>query len=505
MRFDPRAVPLRYKVTLPVAMILLAGVTILTSSTAYFLTNSLNSSSVRTALLASDIARQGLRNAMLGGHANSITEVVGAAGHAEGIHRIALRRADGSFVVRAGDTAYVSRALLSRHPGAGETTIDDLTFGDEPGLRATTGIANERVCRSCHASAPNPMAYLEVDITTTWFRQTLIRTHVFVLAVALLGFVLVLLAIIVSLHFAVMLPINRLSQVMKAVENGEMGVEYVPYGDDEIGRAGLRFNTLMKTISESEAELVYKQQLLAEAEKLAGVGLMAAGIAHEINNPLAAVEVAAEALCTRQLSPEQQHRLATLALEGSQRIQNIVAELLTLDSKQSLALHPEPPHAVLREALHSLEVPSRIRVRFRVSDRLPLITVDRKKMVRALSNLIKNAVQSMDGKGELTIEASLLDNLLQVSIMDTGCGIPQAIIHQVFDPFFSTRPTGKGFGLGLAIARGIILQHRGNVIVRSEEGKGTTFSVELPLSQEDGSNAKESLDPGTGNQRDPGA
>ncbi|MEI6915289.1 MAG: ATP-binding protein, partial [Armatimonadota bacterium] len=245
------------------------------------------------------------------------------------------------------------------------------------------------------------------------------------------------------------------------------------------------FKEMLQEIASAERQLVETGQRLAKAEKLAGIGLMTAGVAHEINNPLAAVAIAAESLDLPGIKPEHRHRLATSIMEGTKRIQSIVTELLTLDPTRTIDRKSTAVRDVIDDVLSKLEIPSTISIDYRLEENLPSIRADRDSLSRALGNIFKNAIQAMNKGGILTISAEPIGSGMIITIEDTGYGMDIEQVERIFDPFYTTREVGFGFGLGLSFAHAVVKQHGGDILVRSEPGQGTVFMVALPLDEKD--------------------
>lgn len=490
MRFLYRlkSVPLRTKIVVPVAVVLALAFACIAAAAGYVLKNQLVDSSERMALQRAQIAELSLRRAMLSGRNEEIADDIRLLGQRRDLPRIALRFPEGGYLIEKQDEGHELPPDRSTPP-PGQSRVTQIRADGESYTRVTSAIANEPSCYSCHGPSERTLGYLEVDLSNRWLEQRVEQSYVGIAWVAGLTLLLVWLAIAASLHAAVIRPLGALSNAMSVVQEGRREVRLAPDSEDEIGRLNEAFNRMVDEVSAAEASLVDTERQLAEAEKLAGIGLMAAGVAHEINNPLAAVSVAAEMLNIGALTEEQRASLSKSVLEGTERIQKIVSEMLTLDRRQGLQTEPEDPVLVLRQALHSVDVPATIRVRFKVREALPRIQVNRDRIARAIGNMIKNAVQAMPDGGELCISAEPEDQVMKIEIADTGIGMPPEVLEHIFDPFFSTKEVGKGFGLGLAFAHSTIVQHGGEVSAQSQQGVGTTFAVLVPLAEEQQENA----------------
>ena len=242
-------------------------------------------------------------------------------------------------------------------------------------------------------------------------------------------------------------------------------------------------------LTESLRQLQTTQAQLLFADRLASVGQLAAGIGHEINNPLAFIisnlEFVQEALPRRQGCPELSTALAE-AREGAERVRLIVRELGNRARPDSMESGPVDLGAVVRSAekmaMHLIRTRARL---VRDVDDVPPVYGNGARLCQVLLNLLLNAAHAIEpGRAQhhlIRIRARALGaEKVVVEVEDTGCGIPASDIGRVFDPFFTTRPVGMGTGLGLAVCHGIVASHGGEISVESEVGKGTTFRVLLP-------------------------
>lgn len=251
---------------------------------------------------------------------------------------------------------------------------------------------------------------------------------------------------------------------------------------------------LYKNIKTAYQELKAAQEQVIRSEKLASLGKLSATIAHEINNPIAAVltyiRLMMKLLDRDRFSEERKDDISryldTMASEMS-RCGEIVKNLLAFSRRSKTDIKPQPLNAIVEKTLalisHDLTL-KQIRVKQEIAPDLPQVKCDFKQIQQALLNLISNASEAMDNGGTLTLSARQEDEkspFLTVRVSDTGCGISKENQQNIFEPFFTTKAEGKGVGLGLSVVYGIITNHDGSIEVESEEGKGTVFTIKLPL------------------------
>lgn len=255
-------------------------------------------------------------------------------------------------------------------------------------------------------------------------------------------------------------------------------------------------------LDEAYQELKRTQEMLVQAEKMAAIGQLASGIAHEVKNPLGII-----LQCVNYLEPElganggSHPDILQVMREAIHTADKIIRGLLDFSRPAPLELKPTPIGTVIDASLalvHAQAEKQQVRVAREIATDLPPVLIDQNQMQQVFINLILNAFHAMAQGGRLTIRASTKpltgmgrrandafkvgDMALVCEVEDTGTGIPKDILPKVFNPFFTTKPPGEGVGLGLSITSSIIQGHRGVIRIESEEGRGTTVRIFLPLS-----------------------
>jgi PAS domain S-box-containing protein len=229
------------------------------------------------------------------------------------------------------------------------------------------------------------------------------------------------------------------------------------------------------------------EQQIRSSEKLASIGKLAAGVAHEINNPLGGILNCLYNLRKGTLSPARQEEYAASIEDGLRRVQKIVRQLLEFSQQHEPEFTPANINEVVERVLVLMEhalAARKIGLEKHLQPDLPALIVDRHMMEQVLMNLILNAVQAIKDGGTITIRTHAENGICRVAVEDTGCGIPSHVLPHIFDPFFTTKGTGEGTGLGLSVSLGLVERHGGQILVDSEVGKGSVFTVCLPLSGE---------------------
>jgi two-component system, NtrC family, sensor kinase len=242
------------------------------------------------------------------------------------------------------------------------------------------------------------------------------------------------------------------------------------------------FNRMARRLQEREEQLV-------QSKKLASLGTMLAGVAHEVNNPLSNISSSCEILLEEldDADKEFQRKILTKVLEQVDKARIIVLNLLEFSRHKEFARESLSVKEVIDKTVSLLrpQKPDNVKILTFVDAALR-IYADRQRIEQAFMNLISNAFQAIEGDGEVRIRAFTdADGMVSVRIRDTGKGIPQADLPQIFDPFFTTKDVGKGTGLGLFITHDIIVRHQGSIRVESTPGKGTTFCVKIPAEEQE--------------------
>jgi len=311
-------------------------------------------------------------------------------------------------------------------------------------------------------------------------------------------------SIVLSRQFAISIvdPIRDIENAMVCVENGDLTASVLVRSNDELGAMAENFNkmsdelaaahrlliqsaeTLERKVEERTAELKEMQDLLIQTEKLAALGKLAAGVAHEINNPLTGILTNSSLMledCTEDdpLRPDLQ-----TIVDETLRCRKIVKGLLDFARQTP----PRKTLISLNQVVNDILSLLRNQVGFReinVTTRFDptpcSVMADQDQIRQVILNIVLNAAEAMAGKGEMTISSSIeqQNRVIRIAIHDNGPGIPDEVKSRIFEPFFTTKSNGTG--LGLSIAYGIVERHGGEISISSTKGQGTTVSVDLPL------------------------
>lgn len=280
---------------------------------------------------------------------------------------------------------------------------------------------------------------------------------------------------------AITRPLKELRELVQAsqlVTQGDLTARVSVRAGGEVGQLENSFNTMLDTLQATQDQLMHK-------EKLASLGQLAAGVAHELNNPLGTILLYSESMTNECAEDDPRRADLKMIVSETKRCKRIVADLLNFARHQQVMAQPTDVNEILREIselspryIKTVNIP----IVTELDPRLPLIEADAAQLRQVFRNLMINAVEAMPEGGRLTVRTRPGPRgMITVEIQDTGAGIPPENLAKLFTPFFTTKPVGKGTGLGLAISYGIIKMHRGQVNVQSQIGKGATFTVTLPI------------------------
>jgi len=469
-------------------------------------------------------------DSMLADHRESAYKVMRTIGRQEGVRRVRIFNKLGRITFSTGDDAgqqvdLSAEACYLCH-AAGEplvkvnapSRVRDFTEGGHHYLGMVTPIYNEPACSSasCHAHPEGKPVLGVLDISVPLDRVDGEVAGIRLRAVMMGGLTVVLIGgfvVFFSRRFVVR-PVRALIDATKDVAAMDLERPVEVRASDELGELGRSFNTMREhllrargeiedftrnlelKVEERTAELDAARKKLQQSERLASLGRLSASVAHEINNPLSGV-LNFSMLMQRLLSvdgvpPDRiedfRHYLSQVVSETS-RAGRIVTDLLSFSRRSPTDLSPTDLNETVIQTLSVLEhrlAEMRAKVELDLTDDLPPAPCDGSRMKQVVTNLVINAAESMPDGGALRVGTRLAPehDAVLLTVSDDGEGIPEESLTRVFDPFFTTREQGKGVGLGLAVVYGIVESQGGAIDVESSVGKGTTFTVRLPLAGE---------------------
>ncbi|HRD94961.1 MAG TPA: ATP-binding protein [Rubrivivax sp.] len=395
-------------------------------------------------------------------------------------------------------------------------------FRDETGrhLMGTMQVLrNEASCQyaGCHAHLHAPAVLGVVDIVYSIdaveqrLNQAALRT-----ALLALGFVsLAALCIVVLVHRLVYRPLRDLEHGAGRLASGQLDEPIPVRSPDEFGQVAHSFNTMMAGLHESQRKLSdaarelerkveeRTQQLRAaeaqavQQQKLAATGLLAAGIAHELNNPLTGVLTFSCLMRQKMKDGSQEAEDMDLVIRETRRCAGIIRRLLDFARQSPPERAQADLNALVVETARLVERSAQLHgtaITLELDPNLPAVWIDRNHIKQVLMNMFVNAQQATEAGGTIRVSTRRMPEpiaaelggepveMVEIAIQDTGCGIAEQDLGRIFDPFFTSKEVGKGTGLGLSVSHGIVKAHGGAIQVHSEVGRGTLFRIQLPIS-----------------------
>jgi two-component system, NtrC family, sensor kinase len=299
-----------------------------------------------------------------------------------------------------------------------------------------------------------------------------------------IGFLVLMFSAMVLVAFmliqAVLAPLRRMEHYLDRIAAGDNSL-IVPARKyrDEFSRLALALNKMLQ-------ELDLRQQQLIQSAKMAAIGSLTSGIAHELNNPLNNIGLITETLIENYADHDDKQKLRLLdqintQMEGASATVRNLLDFTRKDKPAFAAVSiPVLIHETLKLLSNEMNL-ARVELRSEIDDPVPTVMGSPRNIQQVFLNLMLNAIQAMPGGGELLVKVRVESDFLRIDIRDTGTGIPADNLAKVFDPFFTTKEPGIGTGLGLAVSYGIMEAHGGKITVESEIGKGTVFSTFFPL------------------------
>lgn len=352
--------------------------------------------------------------------------------------------------------------------------------------RSFMAVRNKPDCLSCHEKDGPFIGIIDLEIDSDMIDGPILRNRLSGLAIALVALVLLVLVILRLFEKIINRPLSGLRSAMEKVREGDFGDRPQPKKNDEIGELTRSFTAMVQDLQSAHQRIdgLHKRQM-GRASHLASMGELAAGLAHEIKNPLSGIKGALEIIRQRTRESEPIREIYDEILLKIDRINDLVQDLLTYARPRPLRMLPADINHCVAESVRLARGQARDRpIRFDVHDLEgdPMVVMDEHKIQEVLLNLLLNGMAAIEGEGVIRIQTrSGLENQVAIEIRDSGRGIDENNLPRIFDPFFTTRQLGTG--LGLTISRQNVEAHGGGIDVRSRIGEGTVFIVHLPRTQ----------------------
>ena len=481
---------------------------------------------IRTATLDTerfaDTIKRSAQYSMMHAQKESLREIIDAVGKQKDVEWVRIFNKEGRITystlekeigsildkkAEACTRCHKVEAPLERLSGDDRSRVFTLLQGNRSVLATIAPIYNEPACASadCHEHPASKQVLGVLDVAMSLApTDRMLREHR--ASIALFGFAAVLLIFLLVaflVHRYVGGPVRRLVDGTRKIAAGDFDHRIPRSGNDELSALADSFNRMTESLGRADAELRHFAETLEQrveqksrelqaaqlqvirSEKLASLGRMAAGVAHELNNPLTGMLTFAHLLARKAPPDSQDYADLQVIIGETNRCSRIIKDLLQFARESRPQRRPEDLNEILRQTLVILQPQASfhdIQVRLELAPDLPRPVVDAAQIKQVLVNILMNAAEAMPRGGTLTVTtAAAPPDRVVLAVADTGHGIPAEHLASIFDPFFTTKEPGKGTGLGLSVSLKLVESHGGAIEVSSEVGRGSVFRVLLPV------------------------
>ena len=449
----------------------------------------------------SETVKSGTKYDMLLNQRDRVHRIIDSMGKQAGIDKIRIFNKEGEIIYssakedigelvdKQAESCYACHAVdqpLERISITERTRIFELKDGSQ-NLGIINPIYNEPGCwqASCHAhdAGQKVLGVLDVTMSLDEVEEQIAANEMRMATFAISAIIIISLIIWFFVQHLVGKPVRQLVNATNVVASGNLDFKIKNNKKDELGQLANSFNAMTHKLADAQRQLI-------QSDKLASLGRLAAGVAHEINNPLTGVLTYSSFLLKRANGNADMKNDLEVIVRETKRCREIVKGLLDFARQVPVQKTQVAIPAVIEHVLTIIDNQLRLkkaRVQKEIAANLPTIHADANQMEQVFMNLLVNAADAVENEGGeivVTAERRQADSkeFLEVKIHDNGCGIPREDLTEIFEPFYSTKGQ-KGTGLGLAVVWGIIEKHGGKITVDSETGKGTRFTVRLPIEE----------------------
>jgi len=448
----------------------------------------------------SEMIKSSTKSDMLFYRRERVHEIIDTIGQQEGIEKVRIfnkegqiiyssdRSVVGTMVDKRAEACYACHTAdqpLERLSISERTRIFQLE-GKVRSLGIINPIYNEPSCwqADCHVHAEEQkvLGVLDVSMSLAEVDRLTRENQTMVILFTMAAMIIISVFLWYFFKRLITRPVQRIVTATNAVAAGNLSYKLEVKRNDELGHLANSFNEMTRNLAEAQTQLYH-------SDKLASIGRLAAGVAHEINNPLTGVLTYSSFLLKRcKDNPEMKSDLEIIVRE-TKRCREIVKDLLDFARPISANKRTVDINEVIERALNIVANQlnfNYIAVKKELDDSLPKVSIDEGQLQQVFINLLVNAADAIgDQGGEIKVASQAIrmqgKEFVQVEITDSGCGIAQENLSKIFEPFYSTKDQ-KGIGLGLSVVWGIIDKHQGTISVASELNEGSTFTVQLPVS-----------------------
>ncbi|MBE9520294.1 MAG: DUF3365 domain-containing protein, partial [Proteobacteria bacterium] len=352
-------------------------------------------------------------------------------------------------------------------------------------LRYMAPLLVEESCKDCHHEMDyvpgDTRGGLSISIPINWAFDDIAQNNRMLLGIWFITILVVGATIFLLVDILVVRRLGMLAKAMDRFPEDDTQIKGLPVSDDEVGKLSLKLKKLCSRLLTSQQELNRTREQVFQGEKLAALGRLTAGIAHEINNPLGGMQNCIKSMQETPDDRELHKRYLELLSKGLKRIGETVRQLLNFGRREPLQLRSVIVDDLIRECFALLEYGLKnIELTLDLHLSRPL-NVDVEALKQVIVNIGLNSIQAMPEGGKLMVESRETDSSFLMKFIDTGVGMNQEQIQQIFDPFYTTKDIGEGTGLGLSVTYSLVQSMNGTISVESKKGEGTCFQIELPL------------------------
>ncbi len=471
-----------------------------------------------------DYVKKSTRYGMLTFQDILIQQTIEAIGSAEGVIRVRVFDKKGKIAYSSEkkDVGTVldkkSPVCTGCHEGKGhpEVTPSWSISKDAKNFRILNivqPIANEPACytSTCHVHSKKErvLGIVEANLSLAPLDKSVKQQGIAITIYIMVFLFVISVVLCIILWNFVSTPVSMLAQGMERVAGGDLDYHLEVRSRDEMGDLAVAFNamtfdlkkakdelvewgnTLEKKVQEKTAAIQMAQAQLIHSEKLASLGRMAAGVAHEINSPLTGIVTFGHLLLKKFQPGTEEYEDVEVIIEQANRCSTIIKGLLGFARASAAEKAATNVNDVINHAMNIVRNKAdffNIKLITNFDNAVHPVKADPSQLQQVFLNMIMNAADAVEGKGTITVTTGNIRDdgrdYVEIEFNDTGPGISEENLAKVFEPFFTTKPVGKGTGLGLAVSHGIIQEHGGKIIVRTKVGEGTSFFVRLPAYKE---------------------
>jgi signal transduction histidine kinase len=434
-------------------------------------------------LIAASLVHEYLNGVMLSERHQEVQGFLQKLKGSDEIWRGRLIKPDGT-VVFSTDTQEVQRAVIAVPPEL--FTENQVLQGTrvEDGQRLSVvmrPVLNSESCQRCHDPKFAAIGAIVVEKSLAPAEASVASNRNLLVVYGFVIFILVSVVLWLLIVRLVTQPVSNLLEQMRHVQAGDLKARAITETRDEIGELAGGFNAMVQSLDNTTRELEEShEKQIQQADKLASIGELASGIAHEIRNPLAGIGAAIEVLSEENNLNGQRAEIVGEVRRQIKRLNTTLRDLLDFARQREPEIVPCSVGDLIRPMLALVRPDAQkqhVTIVEECPGELPPILADSGQVQQALLNVLLNAIQAMPDGGTLTLRTTPVDGVVRIAISDTGAGIPRDNLQKIFSPFFTTKH--RGTGLGLAITRTIMDKHGGTVTVGSESGHGTTFTLQF--------------------------